>query len=112
MEQERPTRKIRLYDYDGDSIGIVAEANPDFIVVEGDSGLFGLGGRRVYFLPRNIVSREEAGKWYTSIPKEEIDRNEWRAAPASSAYASDWQEGGSGIQRLGASEGTVVRAYE
>jgi len=82
--------EIKLYDNDGDDIGNVVEVNPDFVVVEANTGFLGLGEPRTYFVPRSEVAREEEDHWYLTIDKDEIESRGWTGAPTDSEWSGDW----------------------
>lgn len=84
---------IELKDSDGDKIGNVVEVNPDFIVVQAQSGFLGLGEPKNYFIPREYVSSEDDDEWTLSIDKDEIGSQNWTNAPSQSAWSNDWQSG-------------------
>lgn len=103
------SQEIELHDSDGDDIGKVVEINPDFIVAETSGGFLGLGERRVYYVPRNAVLREEEDHWYLNVSKDEIESMDWREPPTQSAWSRDWEAGAEPVARRG---GTRLRRYE
>lgn len=103
---------VELHDADGDKIGNVVEINPDFIVAESDGGFLGLGERRVYFVPRSYVDRQEGDDWYMSIDKDQVEQMDWRQAPSDSAWASEWTQGEASLDAMERREGTRIRRYE
>jgi uncharacterized protein (TIGR02271 family) len=78
-----------LYDADGDKIGEIVEANPEFVVAESDGGFLGLGEHRTYYVPRTHI-REDARDWYLSIDKDDIEAMGWTNAPADSQFTEAW----------------------
>jgi uncharacterized protein (TIGR02271 family) len=104
--------RIELKDADGDKIGDVVEVNPDFVVAESDGGFLGLGERRVYFVPRSHIAREDDDDWYLSIDKDEVEAMDWRNAPTESTWATDWRQGEASLDTMERREGTRIRRYE
>ena len=85
--------EIELHDADGDEIGNVVEVNPDFVVVQAQTGFLGLGEPRTYFIPRDQIEREDEDDWYLSVDKDVLESRGWTAAPGQSAWSDDWAEG-------------------
>ena len=85
--------EIELHDADGDEIGDVVEVNPDFVVVQAQTGFLGLGEPRIYFVPRDHIQREDEDDWYVSIDKDEFESRGWTTAPAGSQFSREWAEG-------------------
>jgi uncharacterized protein (TIGR02271 family) len=85
--------EIKLHDNDGDDVGNVVEVNPDFIVVQANTGFLGLGEPRTYFVPRSEVAREDEDDWYLSVDKDEIESRGWTGAPTGSEWSDDWSSG-------------------
>jgi uncharacterized protein (TIGR02271 family) len=106
------TEEIELHDADGDEIGDIVEINPDFVVAESDGGFLGLGERRVYFVPRSYVAREEGDDWYLSIDKDEVESMDWRHAPTESAWSQDWSQGETSLDTMQREGAVRVRRYE
>ena len=84
--------EIKLHDNDGDDIGNVVEVNPDFVVVEANTGFLGLGEPRTYFIPRSEIAREDEDDWYLTIDKDEIESRGWTGAPTDSEWSGDWSQ--------------------
>jgi len=103
--------EIELHDSNGDEIGNVVEINPDFLVVQAQTGFLGLGEPRYYYIPRSYVAREEGDEWYLSVDKDQFESSEWQQPPTSSAFATDWQEEGQATQDMGRGQ-TRLRRYE
>ncbi len=103
------TEEIELHDSDGDEIGKVVEINPDFIVAESDGGFLGLGEKRVYYIPRDQVTREDEDDWYLAVDKDQLEAMGWTQAPTQSAWSQDYQSGYENVDRRG---GTRIRRYE
>jgi uncharacterized protein (TIGR02271 family) len=106
------TDEIELHDADGDEIGNVVEVNPDFVVAQSDGGFLGLGERRVYFVPRSYIAREDGDDWYLSIDKDEVEAMDWRQAPTQSEWAQEWSGGEASIDTFERQGGTRLRRYE
>jgi hypothetical protein len=62
-----------VYDSDGERIGVIGEANPDYVIAESGGGFLGLGERRTYFVPRTQIARNDASGWYLAIDKDDIE---------------------------------------
>jgi uncharacterized protein (TIGR02271 family) len=103
------TEEIELHDSDGDEIGKVVEINPDFIVAESDGGFLGLGEKRVYYIPRDQVTREDEDDWYLAVDKDQLESMGWTQAPTQSAWSQDYQSGYENVDRRG---GTRIRRCE
>jgi len=102
--------EIKLYDSAGDKVGNVVEVNPDFLVVETTTGFLGLGEPKTYFVPRNFIAREDDDDWYLSVDKDQLESQNWNAAPTESAWSSDWGESNT---TSGREDGrTRLRRYE
>lgn len=115
------TEEIELHDSDGDEIGKVVEINPDFIVAESDGGFLGLGEKRVYYIPRDQVTREDEDDWYIGIDKDELESMGWTQPPTQSAWSQEWNQGGEQYERAeqfrtggeyARQGGTRLRRYE
>jgi uncharacterized protein (TIGR02271 family) len=104
--------KVELKDADGDKIGDVVEVNPDFVVAESDGGFLGLGERRLYYVPRSHIAREDGEDWYLSIDKDQVEAMDWRNAPAESTWSTDWSQGEASLDTTERREGTRIRRYE
>ncbi len=104
--------RIELKDADGDEIGDVVEVNPDFVVAESDGGFLGLGERRVYFVPRSYIAREDGDDWYLSIDKDQVEAMDWRSAPTESSWSTDWSQGEASLDTMDRQGGTRIRRYE
>ncbi len=106
------TEEIELHDADGDEIGDIVEVNPDFVVAESDGGFLGLGERRIYYVPRSYVTREEGDDWYLSIDKDEVEAMDWRQPPSESAWSQEWSQGEASLDTMDRQGGTRIRRYE
>jgi uncharacterized protein (TIGR02271 family) len=105
--------RIELKDADADRIGDVVEVNPDFVVAESDGGFLGLGERRVYYVPRSHIAREDGDDWYLSIDKDEVEAMEWHNPPTHSTWAQEWSQGEASLDTMERREkGTRIRRYE
>ena len=104
--------EIELHDADGDEIGNIVEINPDFVVAESDGGFLGLGERRVYFIPRDQIEREDGDDWYLAIDKDQLEGMNWTQAPTSSAWSSEWGSGADSLDSMERRDGTRLRRYE
>ena len=85
--------EIKLHDNDGDDIGNVVEVNPDFVVVQANTGFLGLGEPRTYFVPRSEIAREDEDDWFLTIDKDEVEARGWTGAPTESEWSGDWSQG-------------------
>jgi uncharacterized protein (TIGR02271 family) len=81
-------RLFQLRDVDGDKVGDVAEANPDYLVVDTDGGFLGLGERHRYYVPLSETSRDPEGDYRLSVDKDDIERMAWTEPPVDATWAS------------------------
>jgi len=102
--------EIKLHDSDGDDVGNVVEVNPDFVVVQANTGFLGLGEPRTYFVPRSEIAREDEDDWYLTIDKDEIEARGWTGAPTDSEWSGDWSQ--STAPQYDDNGRTRIRRYE
>jgi uncharacterized protein (TIGR02271 family) len=105
-----------LYDASGDKVGDILEVNPDYLVVQYETGLLEMLGfsepSRMY-VPRSAIAREDGERWHLNIEKDRLEEQQsWTNRPEGSRYDesyarddySDEQrtttEGGHGRTRL------------
>jgi hypothetical protein len=103
------TQVIELHDRDDHEIGKVVEINPDFIVAESYGGFLGIGERRVYYIPRDQVTREDEDDWYLGVNKDQLELMGWTQPPTQSAWSQEYEDGYKQVERRG---GTRIRRYE
>jgi len=81
-----------LRDVDGDKIGDVIEANPDYLVVESDGGFLGLGERHRYYVPVTAIQWHPDGYYIASVDKDDVQGMAWGEPPSGSTWAdSGWR---------------------